>query len=143
MKKNTAKTIVKINSILNWISGIGFIFFGIFILLFDSKYIGNNLVTSITGVLLIIIGVLIILLGKGLWNLRNWARIISLILLSICFLFSLLLLIRVMGLSTAKNGLEQIIIPYWLVVSPILILIITGLFLYFLAFNETVIALFK
>jgi hypothetical protein len=139
MEECTAKTIVKVYSVLSWIAGIGSILFGIFILLFDSKYMGNTLVTSITGIILIIIGVLIILLGKGLWNFKSWARIISVILLSINSLISLFLLIGVISLIGKPNA----IINIGLIISPILSLLINGAFLYFLAFNKTVIALFK
>jgi hypothetical protein len=132
MNENVAKVIVRIYSVLSWISGIGYFLLGLFVILFNKglSFGFNNIVFSRTafnviGIIMIIIGVLIVLLGIGLWRLRNWARITGIVLLSIGVLASLVALISYISASGAILG-------------PLLAIIIDGVFLYFLAFDKAV-----
>jgi hypothetical protein len=143
VNKRIARTIIKAYSVLSWIIGFLSILFGFFIILFYIKFMETSTKTIISSIILIIIGVLACLIGNGLWRFSNWARVSGIILFCICFLASLLTLIFVIGLSTATNGLQQIIIPFGLIACPIIGLIIPGLFIYFFIFNKAVTGIFK
>jgi len=133
MDQSVAKIIIKTYSILNWIASIGIIIFGI------SELFQQTSGDTIIGIIMIILGILLITLGIYLWNFKNWARIVNIVLLCIGFLSSLLLLISM--ISMLNNRL--IPIPIGLIISPIMGILISVIFMYFFAFNKTVIALFK
>ncbi len=133
MDQSVAKKIIKTYSVLNWIASISIIIFGI------SELFQQTSGDIIIGIIMIILGILLILLGIYLWNFKNWARIVCIVLLCIGFLSSLFLLISMISL------LNNSIIPLsiGLIVSPIVGVLISVIFLYLFAFNKTVIAIFK
>ena len=137
MDKDCSKTILRIYSILSWITGICYVLFGLFIMLFNKGltfgFNGINFSKStfiIIGAIMLLLGVFVIFVACGLWKLKNWARIAGVVLLCIGLLVAILGLI---GMIASNNGF----------LGPILTIVIDGFFFYFLAFDKSVIAICK
>jgi len=125
MKKNNeteraAMIITRIYSVLNWIGAIASILLAIIVIIFSSKLasfmpaIGMQLGSGIfifLGIVLFLIGLLGIAVAWGLWNFKNWARILTLILGGLSFLSTLI------GLITKFQAFQII----WLVVYAAII----------------------
>jgi len=131
---NQATMVVKIISIFEYV-GAGFsILFGLMLLLFRQVFlqmlplaempqIPAILLSSafiIMAIIMLVAGLFAIFVVRALWNHKNWARIVSLVVSSIGLLFALF-------------SLPQ----------GILGLIIHGAVVYFLGFDKNVVALFK
>lgn len=133
-KNDSATMIVKIISVFEFI-GAGFaILFGL-LLLFGSQFFLAMLplaeisqvpaaligaAVTLMSILMIIYGIIAIFLARGLWNYKNWARIVFIVFSSL-------------GILAALFSLP----------SGILGLLLHGLIVYFLGFNKDVVALFK
>ncbi len=132
MEEGAAKIIVKVYSVFSWIAGIAYILMGLALMLlnkgisfgFNGFNVSQTLFIAI-GIILVALGAFVILLAINLWKFKNWARITNVVFICIGLLFLLLSLITGINASTVVS------------------IIINGVFLYFLAFNKTVIALFK
>ncbi|MEI8364307.1 MAG: hypothetical protein WCF78_02530 [archaeon] len=132
MEEGTAKIIVKIYSVFSWIAGIAYVLMGLALMLLNKGisfgFNGFNISQTlfiVIGIFLVALGAFVILLAINLWKFKNWARITNVVIICIGLLF------LVLSLITGINA------------STIVSIIINGVFLYFLAFNKTVIALFK
>ncbi len=129
MDTNTAQTIVKVIAVLYWIGAFFSIIGGLGLLLgggalgFALGALGGGLLGGFLvamGVVFLVIGVLEIFVGLGLWRLKSWARIVAIVL-------------GVLGVISGVISLPL----------GILTLIISGGIVYFLAFNDEVKGLFK
>lgn len=93
METETAQTVVKIYAVLSWISAAFGVIGGLLLFLF-TLFMGSMMsipnvpggVTVAVGglftaiaILLIALGVVYFLIGKGLWNRRPWARIAAIV----------------------------------------------------------------
>ena len=129
---------LKFLSVLYYIGGALDIIFGI-LFLFGAGFVGSIVsqipffaalgggflaLTAVLGIVFILLGVLGIFVGRGLWKLQNWARIVALI-------------FAVLGVLMALSSLFQ-----GGVVGGIFWLIIHGLIGWYLGFNKPVKALF-
>jgi hypothetical protein len=103
MKERTAQTWVRIFAILDWIGGVALVLLGLVMLIgsaaMNDEQLGNALVGNliggsllVTGALYVLLGVFSIVIGAGLWQFRNWARIIELVSAWIGVVFSLIAL---------------------------------------------------
>lgn len=130
MEKETAKTIVKVISILYFIFAaislvfaiLGFVggrFLAEIFGPFGSFFAGIGLVV---GVVSLIFAIIYLIVGIGLWKFNNVARIVAII-------FSIL-------------GIIGSLISIYTIIS-IIFLIIHGAIFYFLTFQKEVVALFK
>ena len=132
---------VKIISVIYYISAFLFALFGLLIII-GSNAIINYLVTAapelatvkygtllaigvIVGILMIGVGVLSFFIGKGLWRLKQWARIIAII-FGILGLFS--------TIFSMASGF---------IVTQIVSLLVDGFITGYLLFNKDVKKLFK
>jgi len=126
--------VVKIISILGYIAAGFCILFGL-VMLFGSQFIIGmmpianipNLTSAMVGavitvmaIILIAVGIFGFFLAKGLWEHKNWARIVAIV-------FSALGVLG--GLTSLPRGIVG--------------LVIHGAVIYFLAFDKNVIRLFK
>lgn len=101
MKKSTAKVITRIIAVCGFISSLFIFLMGLFLtfgstlffslLPFFAVWMGSIPIALLAGWLLLIIGLFFVLLGifrfivaYGLWEFRNWARIIEIIFAVIC-----------------------------------------------------------
>jgi hypothetical protein len=132
MDKKTAELVVKIISILGYIGAAFSILAGI-VMLFGGTFMASLLMSGtnyaafvgalavVIAIIMIVVGVLAIFVSKALWQHKNWARIVVVIFSALGVLSSLV--------SIMRGGIVG--------------LIIDGAILYFLAFDKTVIHLFK
>jgi len=132
MDDNSAKVVIKIYSILSWIAGIAYVLLGLAILLLNKgmTFGFNNIKFSqttfiIIGLVILVLGALIIVLAINLWRFKNWARIVSVVLICIGILFSILSLISKIS------------------VGMIISIVISLIFFYFLAIDKGVIKVFN
>ncbi len=127
MDKSSAQTIVKVFAILNWIGAassviMALIFFaggGLIASLFGS---GGGLLGALVaagGVVFLVLAVVSIVLGIGLWKLRSWARILVIVL-----------------------GALAVVAGIMLFPMGILTVVVGGLEIYLFAFNSDVKSLF-
>lgn len=130
MEQSTARTIVNVVSILDYIgSGIAIIA-GLAAILAGSSILGAlspalAALGAIFGIVVIIVGIFGIFVGYGLWHLKNWARIVTII-------FSALgVLVSLVSLFSGSFG------------SGILSVIIDGAIVWFFGFEKEAVALFK
>jgi len=128
MDKKNAELIVKIIAILGYI-GAGFSILGGLIMLLGGSFLASLLpnfgafigvLAVVAAVLMIAFGIFAIFVAKGIWNHKNWARIVVII-------FSALGVIG--GLTSLPSGIIGILI--------------NGAVFYFLVFEKTIIGLFK
>ena len=122
MAKNERPIGITILTILAWmgavlaiLSGIGSIIGGAFLGFLGMIYGGFGGLNIVSGIISIAFGVLAIFIGKGLWDGKNWARITALIL-------------SVLGILGSLTSLFS--------VSGIISLIIGGVIIWYLGFNE-------
>ncbi len=134
MDKKTAETIIKVLSILGYIGAGLLIFIGLFMTLganmmgnymgqmMSGFYYGGFISSMIIfmGVVFIGLGILSIFVSKGLWDHKNWARIVALI-------------FAVIGAVGALFSLPVGVVS----------LLINGFLIYFYGFEQEVIKLFK
>jgi len=128
MDKKSAEVIVKIIAILGYI-GAGLAILGGLMVLFFGRGLGIMYSASMAltsakaitlAILMVIAGVVGIFVAKALWSRKNWARIVVIIFSALGILSSLMRL------------------P-----SGIIGIVIYGAIIYFLAFDKTVVHLFK
>jgi hypothetical protein len=104
MKKNninekTGMVITRIYSVFNWIGAIACLLFAIIVIVFSSKLasmmpeigmeFGSGLFIFL-GIISFVIGLLGVAVAWGLWNFKNWARILTLVFVGLAFVSSLL-----------------------------------------------------
>lgn len=98
MERNTAEIIVKVVAVLAWIGAV-FSFLGGLALIFGGAFLGSMMggvmgagmpglgvvggalsaLGVVYGVIMIALALLYAYTGTGLWNFRNWARIVTLV----------------------------------------------------------------
>jgi len=87
MDKSSAKTAVKIIAILYWVGAALGIIAGI-TMIFGGSFLGSMMpagggfmagLFAIMGFILLVIGIVDIFVGFGLWKFRNWARIVAIV----------------------------------------------------------------
>lgn len=134
MEKKNAILFVKVIAILGYI-GAGLMALGGLLMLFGGSFIAGlmpiesipQLFGALAGAFFVVMGIIMIgfavlgvFVARGLWNHKRWARIV-------CIIFSALGVLS--GLVALPGSIIQ--------------LILNGVVLYFLAFDRTVIKLFK
>jgi hypothetical protein len=92
MEVNTAQTVVKVFAVLNWIGaafailgGLAMVALGpaLFSGMLDSTeaglagIIGGSII--FVGIIFIVLGIISVFVGRGLWQHKNWARIVVLV----------------------------------------------------------------
>lgn len=132
MDKHSAEVVVKIISILGYI-GAGLSILGGIIMLFGGTFVASyftmggaqgaafvGALAIVMAIVMIAVGIFGIFVARGLWHHKNWARIV-------------IIIFSVLGVISSLFSLPGGIIG----------LIINGAILYFLAFDKTVVSLFK
>jgi len=102
-QEKNAIIITRVYSIMNWIFAISALFLGTIFILFSSKlatFYFNGFIAGLTsnpqslfiliGIIMFVSGILGVAIAWGLWVFKNWARILTLILIGISLLFSIL-----------------------------------------------------
>jgi len=132
-KERTALIITRVYSVLNWIGAIASLVLAIIIIVFSSTLaslmpeIGMDLGSGVfifLGIVIFLIGLLGVAVAWGLWNFKNWARILTLIFVGLSLLSTIL------GLITAFDFWQLI----WVVVD--------GFIIYVFGFYKPVVHLF-
>jgi uncharacterized membrane protein (DUF2068 family) len=132
MNENSAKVVIKVYSVLNWIAGIAYFLLGLAIILLNKgiSFGFNNISFSkttfvIIGGIFVLLGIFIVVLAINLWKFKNWSRIATIVLTCIGLLFSIFGLISNVAIGT------------------IISIVISLIFLYLFAIDRSIIAVFK
>jgi hypothetical protein len=100
MKGKEVPVLVKVIAVLNYVSAGGVIIGGL-LFLFASSFLSSVLASSplfsifgsaffiVIGILMLGLGILSILVGRGLWRGKSWARILEIVLRCLAILGSL------------------------------------------------------
>jgi hypothetical protein len=132
MTEKFARVTSKVYSILNWIIGGMYIISALFFMIF-SKQLSTQfegIVISVgafvaIGVLLLILGLFDIIVAIGIWRLKNWARIVTLVVLALTFIMMLIGIID-------GNSIG------WMLIFNIIVMAFVLAFFCFFAFNKDV-----
>ena len=114
---------VKIISILYYIGAVLLIIFGILFLVGSGQIASkaselpllgaiSSSLFVIAGIAMIVIGILIFLLARGLWKLRPWARIVTIVLMCLAILSAIVSLIQGSPVSWSSTIVNAIIAGY-------------------------------
>jgi len=130
MKKNIenekrAIIITKVYSILTWIFAISALLLGTIFILFSSKFAElyyNGFIAGLTsnpqslfilvGIITFISGIIGVAVAWGLWAYKNWARILTLVIIGLSLLFTILDLFIVFDIWNLLVGIFYALVVY-------------------------------
>ncbi|GEM_PF-1542992 len=117
--------ITKVYSILTWIFAISALFLGSIFILFSSKlaeFYYNGFIAGLTnnpqslfilvGIIIFVSGIIGVAVAWGLWVYKNWARILTLVLIGLSLLFTILDLFVVFDVWSLLAGIFYAIVVY-------------------------------
>jgi len=137
LQKQTAEVLVKVLAVYNSISGVFCFFFSILLPMAMLSIDMGSVISLIVGIFFLAMGVLLMLLGRGLRLWRNWARVMAVALAWAGVGFSTFWIVLVFATVT----------PVWQVDVSIALLILlslcyNGFVLWLLQFEPTTKSLF-
>jgi hypothetical protein len=157
MEKNTAISIVRVLSVLQWVGGVFCLLFGL-LFIFGGPLLANAILSDpelmqesvglgmITesmfsfvliglGVFFVLLGVLSLFIGMGLWRMRNWGRILAVV---TSWISGVWCLFGLAGAFTTGSPAEAITT----ILTNLFSIAIAGVYIWYLQFEPTVVSLF-